>query len=96
MVTISLYKVVDNVSFDEEKGVFSDNVSFGEKRFVECDDMRINHKREVLSYKNAIGVGPMNSESCISLSSRTTILRFTLKITLLVMISLIIIAENIL
>ena len=51
MVTISLYKVVDNASFDEEKGVFSDNVSFGEKRFVECNDMRINHKREVLSYK---------------------------------------------
>ena len=50
MVTISLYKVVDNVSFDEEKGVFSDNVAFGEKRFVECNDMRINHKREVLSY----------------------------------------------
>ena len=51
MVTISLYKVVDNVSFDEEKGVFSDNVSFGEQRLVGYDDMRINQKREVLSYK---------------------------------------------
>ena len=44
MVTISLYKVVNNVSFDEEKGVFSDNVSFGEKRFVECDDMEGHHR----------------------------------------------------
>ena len=58
MVTISLYKVVDNVSFDEEKGVFSDNVSFGEKRFVECDDMRINYKREVLSCKKCNWRGP--------------------------------------
>ena len=51
MVTISLYKVVDNVTFDEEKGVFSDNVEFGEERIVESDDMRINQKREVLSCK---------------------------------------------
>ena len=58
MVTISLYKVVDNVTFDEEKGVFSDNVSFGEKRFVECDDMRINQKREVLSCKKCNWHGP--------------------------------------
>ena len=48
MVTISLYKVVNNVSFDEEKGVFSDNVSFGEQRIVGYDDMRINQKRKVL------------------------------------------------
>lgn len=58
MVTISLYKVVNNVSFDEEKGVFSDNVSFGEKRFVEYGDMRINYKREVLSCKKCNWHGP--------------------------------------
>ena len=58
MVTISLYKVVDNVTFDEEKGVFSDNVSFGENRIVDCDDMRINQKREVLRCTKCNWHGP--------------------------------------
>ena len=58
MVTISLYKVVDNVTFDEEKGVFSDNVSFGEQRLVGYDDMRINQKREVLRCTKCNWHGP--------------------------------------